>query len=128
MAPKILVRLVGALTCMAAVVTGFDAEAGWRNRRCCYDSCCYSSCYTPCYSSCASSCGCASTCYTYRDACGYCRTSCGWTVVGTPVIAAGDCCVASTTGTPAAATQAAAPAPAAPASTTPVRAVSATAR
>ena len=107
MAPKILVRLVGALTCMAAVVTGFDAEAGWRHRRCCASSCCYtpcySSCYTPCSTSCYDTCSSCSTCYTWRDSCGYCRTSCGYTtVVSAPVIVS-DCCVATTT--PAAVTQ-----------------------
>ncbi|MFM7107337.1 MAG: hypothetical protein ACKOZU_01810 [Planctomycetaceae bacterium] len=104
MARKILVRLVGVIACMAAVVTGFDAEAGWRHRRCCYDSCCYSSCCTPrCDTGCCNT-GC-STCYTWRDACGHCRTGCGCTVASTAVIVEG-CCASAAPAAPA--TQAAA--------------------
>jgi len=116
MARKILVRLVGALTCMAAVVTGLDAEAGWRHRRCCAPSCCYTSCAAPSCNTCYDSCGCTTACTTWRDACGYCHTSCGWTVVSTPVVTS-SCCVAATTPAPAApAAQTATPTPAKPVS------------
>lgn len=54
MSGKLLIRLTGVLTCMAAITAGWDAEAGWR-RRCCTPSCCtpvYTSCCDPCATSC----------------------------------------------------------------------------
>ena len=53
MANKIVIRLIGTLTCVAAVATGWDAEAGrWHHhhRRCCYTAPC---CAPACDSSCA---------------------------------------------------------------------------
>ena len=123
MARKILVRLVGTLTCMVAVAQGLDAEArGWRCcRRACCSTPCATTCYTPCVSVCAPSfapvCGtscvssCEPRCVTYRDACGNCyagteyvRT---WSCAA-PVIESAACCVVSTAET--AATIASAPA------------------
>jgi hypothetical protein len=113
MSPKIFSRLVGALACMAAVVTGLDAEAGSRHRRCCAPSYCTTSCCSPCTTvsatpvcnTCYDTCGCPTayerTCSTWRDACGLCHTSCGWTTtVSTPVVIS-ECCVATVTTAPA---------------------------
>jgi len=75
MANKILIRLIGTLTCVAAMATGWDAEAGrWHHhhRRCCYtapccapvcDPCCAPACATVCAPACDSCCAPAcSTC------------------------------------------------------------------
>ena len=112
MARKILVRLVGTLTCMAAVAHGLDAEArGWRScrRACCYDTCA-TACYTPCAPVCAPACApacetsCVSysepRCVAYRDACGICRYHTvsvqRWACSTPTVIESAACCVAST--------------------------------
>ena len=103
MSHAILVRLAGVLTCVAAVVSGLDAEAGWRSRGgCCATSCCspcyssfyVSSCYTPVCSSCVSYVSSCSSC---------CSTGCysnGCAVISTPVILS-DCCASTTTAKPA---------------------------
>ncbi|NDC55055.1 MAG: hypothetical protein EBZ74_12505 [Planctomycetia bacterium] len=87
MTGKNFLRLFGALVCLTAVVTGFDAEAGWRHRRCCSDSCC--STYTPC---------CAPVCET---ACCTTVASCcapvSYTVVREAVILPSACCASTTT-------------------------------
>lgn len=106
MSHAILVRLAGLLTCVAAIVSGLDAEAGWRSR----GGCCATSCCSPCYSSCyVSSCytPVCSSCVSYVDSCSSCcATSCstgcyssGCTVISTPVIIS-DCCASTTTAKP----------------------------
>ena len=84
MAGKIFIRLVGTLTCIAAIATAWDAEAGWRRRHChdcCYTPCCVSSCYTPC---------CENRCTVSCDTCCY-RPACGYTVVQEVVLPAACC-------------------------------------
>jgi len=60
MANKIVIRLIGTLTCVAAVATGWDAEAGrWHHhhRRCCYTApCCAPVCAPVCDPCCAPAC------------------------------------------------------------------------
>lgn len=57
MSNKILIRLIGALACLAVVGTAWDAEAGHRRhhrRACCYtEPCCVSSCAPVCNPCCA---------------------------------------------------------------------------
>jgi hypothetical protein len=70
MTGKILIRLVGVLTCVAMVVSGWDAEAGWRHRRraaCC----CAPVCETVCAPVCAPACEpvCAPCCETVATCC-----------------------------------------------------------
>jgi len=95
MAGKLLIRLVGVLTCMAVVVTGFDAEAGWRRHHRRADCCCTAPCCEPacCEPACVSEC--APCCRTYvADCCG------GYTIVSRSVmVSTPTCCgggVAST--------------------------------
>lgn len=92
---KLMIRLVGTLTCVAAVAAGWDAEAArcHRRRACCYDTCCYDACATPtcCTPACTTSCAPASerVCWTYRDPCTNCCTrTCGYRVIDST------CCVA----------------------------------
>lgn len=49
MTGKILVRLVGVFACVAVVVSGWDAEAGWRHHRraCCCAPVCEPVCCEP---------------------------------------------------------------------------------
>jgi hypothetical protein len=96
---KLFVRFVGALTCVAAVAAGLDAEAAcWHRRRACctYQVSCCDPCSTPvCTTSCAPACStvCEPTyervCVTYRDPCtNCCSQSCSYRVVN-------ECCVAA---------------------------------
>ena len=117
MVNKILIRLVGTLTCVAAVATGWDAEAArWHHRRscCCYtEPCCVSTCRPVCDPCCAPACApvCSTNCcptYTVRscdpccapryvrscDACGLIGCECG---VVTRTIVSCDACLAGTT-------------------------------
>ncbi|MFM8291939.1 MAG: hypothetical protein ACKOC4_09605 [Planctomycetia bacterium] len=112
---RILIRLVGTLTCVAAVAAGWDAEAArcHRRRACCYDTCCYDTCSQPacsttscCPSACTTSCApsCERVCWTYRDPCtNCCVRTCGYRVIDSTccVAAAPACCgevVVATTG------------------------------
>ncbi|MEI8229466.1 MAG: hypothetical protein WCH77_14545 [Planctomycetota bacterium] len=86
---KTFVRLLGAFVCLTVVAAGWDAEAGWRNRRCCYDSCCY----TPC---------CAPVCETVCEptCCGSVARCCApvsYTVVREAVILPSACCASTST-------------------------------
>lgn len=50
MTGKFLIRLIGVVTCMAVIVSGWDAEAGWRRhhrRACCEPVCCEPVCCEP---------------------------------------------------------------------------------
>lgn len=111
---RILIRLVGTLTCVAAVAAGWDAEAArcHRRRACCYDTCCSTACCpTDCCTSngCTTSCApaCERVCWTYRDPCtNCCVRTCGYRVIdaGCCVAAAPACCgevVVATTARPA---------------------------
>lgn len=95
---RLMIRLVGAFTCVAAVAAGWDAEAArcHRRRACCYDSCCYTAptcCTTDCCATgCESSCGpaCERVCWTHRDPCtNCCVRTCGYRVIESA------CCVAA---------------------------------
>ena len=104
MANKILIRLIGTLTCFAAVATGWDAEAARchrHHRRCCYtapccapvcDPCCAPVCATVCAPACDSCC--APACSTYRVNGSCCST----TVVRREVIVPSCCQASSATG------------------------------
>ena len=99
MTSKILVRLVGAVTCMAAIVAGWDAEAGYRHRRhaCCEPVCCEPVCVTSCGSPCETACetACAPRCIRYYDSCSCCwRTTWSYTVVSRPAACCGAVVVA----------------------------------
>jgi len=98
---KNFIRLVGVLTCVAVVATGWDAEAGHRrhHRR---SSCC---CYTPVYETvcepvCAPACesACQPACVTAYNPCcevvtACCRPTWSYTVVSREVvIPAPSCC------------------------------------
>lgn len=96
MSGKLFVRLVGAVACVAAFASSWDAEAGrWHRRRCC-EPCCYVEpvcCEPVCSTSCCgSSCGTVS----YYDSCGrlHChRAACCETIVSsTIVVPAASCC------------------------------------
>ena len=103
---KLMIRLVGTLTCVAAVAAGWDAEAArWHLRRaCCYETACCEPCCPPvcapvCTTSCAPACptACAPSyeqvCVTYRDPCTNCCTrTCSYRVVNECVIAATPAC------------------------------------
>ena len=99
---KLFVRLVGAVTCVAAVAAGWDAEAArWHHRRaCCYETACCDPCYTPvCTTSCAAACptvcapACERVCVTYRDPCTNCCTrTCSYQVVNECVISVAPAC------------------------------------
>jgi hypothetical protein len=74
MTGKILIRLVGVFTCVAMVVSGWDAEAGWRHHR--RTSCCCAPVYEPvcapvCEPVCAPACEpvCAPCCETVATCC-----------------------------------------------------------
>ena len=85
---KIMIRLVGTLTCVAAVAAGWDAEAArWHRRACCHETVCCDPCATPvCTTACAPAC--ERVCVTYRDPCTNCCTrTCSYRVVN-------ECCVA----------------------------------
>jgi hypothetical protein len=89
MTSKILRRLVGTLTCVAAVVAGWDAEAGHRHRRraCCEPVCCEPVCVTSCAAPCETVCetACAPRCVRYYDSCSCCwRTTWSYSVVSRP--------------------------------------------
>ncbi len=93
---RLMIRLVGTLTCVAAVAAGWDAEAArcHRRRACCYNTCCYDACCTTnaCGSACTTSCAPAyeRVCWNYRDPCtNCCVRTCGYSVVDS------SCCVAS---------------------------------
>ena len=86
MAGKLLIRVLGVFACMAVVVTGFDAEAGWRRhhrRDACYTTpCCETTCCEPvCVTESAA---CCRTCV--ADCCGGC------TIVSRSVILAAPAC------------------------------------
>jgi hypothetical protein len=108
---KIFGRLMAAVVCLVAVATAWDAEAGWRHRRCCYDSC-YQPTYcapvcapvcapTCCESSCASS-YCNTCNVSYYDSCGrlVCRRGgcCETIVSSTIVLPSASCCSIASTG------------------------------
>lgn len=117
MVNKFLIRLVGTLTCVAAVATAWDAEAGHRrhHRRscCCYtEPCCVSTCRPVCDPCCEPVCApvCSTNCcptYTVRscdpccapryvsscNACGLIACDCG---VVTRTIVSCDACLAGT--------------------------------
>lgn len=93
---KLMIRLVGTLTCVAAVAAGWDAEAArcHRRRACCYDTCCYDTCCSTscCPSACTTACApsCERVCWTSIDPCTNCRVrTCGYRVIDST------CCVAS---------------------------------
>lgn len=100
MANKILIRLIGTLTCVAAVATAWDAEAARchrHHRRCCYtapccapvcDPCCAPVCATVCAPACDSCCA---------PACSTCRVngSCCYTTVVRREVIVPSCCQAS---------------------------------
>ena len=102
---KTLLRcFVGTLTCVAVVVSGWDAEAGHRRRcrrACCPTTCCMPVCDPCCVTTCAPVCDpcCTTTCSngacttTYVNGC--CYNSCFYTV-SAPVI----CCVADAASSP----------------------------
>ncbi len=113
---KTLLRcFVGTLTCVAVVVSGWDAEAGHRRRCrracCCPTTCCVPACDPCCVTTCAPVCDpcCTTTCSngccttscsngacttTYMNGC--CYNSCCYTTVTAPVI----CCVADAASSP----------------------------
>lgn len=66
---KILVRLIGAFACAAVVVSGWDAEAGWRHcrRACCCAPICEPVCAPVCEPVCAPVC--APVCEPVRTTC-----------------------------------------------------------
>lgn len=110
---KLLIRLVGTLTCVAAVTTGWDAEAARCHRRratCCPEACCpVTVCETSCCApACATSCLPAyeQVCWTQRDPCTNCWVqTCGYRVIddGWRVAPATACCtevVVATTARP----------------------------
>lgn len=116
MAGKIFIRLVGTLTCIAAIATAWDAEAGWRHRHCrscCYTPCCVTTCNPCCETSCCTA-SCDPCARTYASCC-YRPSCCGYTVVQEVVVPA-TCCnggiastsKGSTTGQPVLATEKAA--------------------
>ena len=91
---KTFVRLLGALVCLTVVAAGWDAEAGWRHRRCCTTSCCATPC---CYDAC-----CTPVCETVSvPSCCTTVASCcapaSYTVVREAVIVPSSCCAATTT-------------------------------
>jgi len=98
---KLLIRLVGTLTCVAAVTTGWDAEAArcHRRRACCSTPCCYDTCCSTnvcagscCAPACTTSCAPVyeQVCWTHRDPCtNCCVRTCGYRVVDST------CCVAT---------------------------------
>ena len=105
-----IVRVCGVLAGMAAAVTGWDAEAGWR-RRCCATSCCQAVCCEPvccepvrCQPACCETrtvvTACPSRCTTCYDACGRrIDCGCGDVVVSYRTVApASACCDLVTTG------------------------------
>lgn len=104
MTGKILVRLVGALTCVAAVVAGWDAEAGHRHRRhaCCEPVCCEPVCTAPCEPVCETAY--APRYVRYYDSCSCCwRTGWTYTVVSRPAACCEGVVIAAASTTPAAA-------------------------
>lgn len=89
MTSKILVRVIGGLTCVAAVVAGWDAEAGYRHRRraCCEPVCCEPACVTSCAAPCETVCetACAPRLVRYYDSCSCCwRTTWSYSMVSRP--------------------------------------------
>jgi hypothetical protein len=94
MANKILIRLIGTLTCFAAVATAWDAEAARchrHHRRCCYTApCCAPVCAPVCDPCCAPVC--ATVCAPVCDPC------CSTTVVRREVIVPSCCQASSATG------------------------------
>lgn len=89
---KNFVRLLGALVCLTVVAAGWDAEAGWRHRRCCAPSCCSTSCcYDPC---CTPVCEtvCAPTCCNTVVSC---CAPVSYTVVREAVILPSACCAST---------------------------------
>ena len=99
MSRKVLLRLVGVATCVAAFAMSNEAEAGRRHRRQCCEPVCFEPvCCAPvcCEPVCQSSC-CASACETvaWYDSCGrlVCRRACCETIVSsTIVVPATTCC------------------------------------
>lgn len=92
---KLLIRLVGTLTCVAAVAAGWDAEAArchHRRASCCYETPCCDPCSTPVYTaSCAPTC--ERVCVSYRDPCTNCCTrTCSYRVVEECAIAVTPAC------------------------------------
>ena len=84
---KTFVRLLGAFVGLTVVAAGWDAEAGWRHRRCCYDSCCYTPCCAPvCEPVCAPAC-----CTTVASCC----APVSYTVVREAVIMPSACCAST---------------------------------
>lgn len=99
---KLMIRLVGTLTCVAAAAAGWDAEAarGHHRRACCYettccDPCCAPVCTTSCAPVCATACAPAyeRVCVTYRDPCTNCCTrTCSYQVVSESIVVAAPVC------------------------------------
>lgn len=100
---KLMIRLVGTLTCVAAVAAGWDAEAArWHHRRACCETTCCDPCVVPvcttvCLPACPAPCAptCERVCVTYRDPCTNCCTrTCSYRVVESPIVVAAPvaCC------------------------------------
>lgn len=116
MSGKIFVRAIGAVACVAAFATSWDAEAARCHRRRCCDPCCY---VEPvcCQPTCCETTCCAPACSTvvHYDRCGrahYHRVACCETVISETIVTPACCGIASTASS-SAAIATAGPAPAA---------------
>ncbi|MFM8735785.1 MAG: hypothetical protein ACKOC8_11385 [Pirellulales bacterium] len=115
MSGKIFGRLIGAVACVAAFVSSWDAEAARCHRRRCCEPCCYVEpvcCETACSTSC-----CGSSCGTvaHYDSCGrlHChRVACCETIVSSTVVTS--CCGVAATSSPTPAVAKATSAPSQP--------------
>lgn len=95
MSGKFFARAIGAVACVAAFASSWDAEAARCHRRRCCEPCCYvepACCETTC---------CAPACSTvvHYDRCGrahYHQVACCETVISTTVVAPACCGIAST--------------------------------
>ena len=104
MTGKVIMRLVGAMTCVAAFATTWDAEAGCHRRRCCAPECCPAPacCPAPVYTTSCCAPACAPACETVAtyDCCGrlvWRQASCCETIVASSIVVSPPCCgIAST--------------------------------
>lgn len=113
---KVLVRTCGVVVCLAAAMSGWDAEAGWR-RRCCGTSCCEPVCCEPvrCEPVCCEPVCCETRtvvaarptcCTTVYDACGRrIEADCGCTVVYQRTVSPAPACCEVVSGDTAPATE-----------------------
>lgn len=109
----LIVRVCGVVAGLAAAVSGWDAEAGWR-RRCCGTACCEPVCCEPvrqepvccetvryepaCCEPRVVVATCPTRCETLYDACGRrIETTCGCTVVSTWIVSPEQACCAAAT-------------------------------